>query len=129
MIGSRVLAGTNIFIDLMKGDTAIAKNLESFNTVYISPIVLSELYFGAYRSDNSAKHLAKITVAVQNSQVLAIDAATAEIYVSIKLALLAKGNPISENDIWIAASALQHNLLLYANDNHFRQVGGVQLFS
>jgi tRNA(fMet)-specific endonuclease VapC len=129
MIGSKVLADTNIFIDLMKGDTTIAQKLESFNKVYISPIVLSELYFGAYRSGNPAKHLAKISIAVQNSQVLAIDAVTAGIYVSIKMALFAKGNPIPENDIWIAASALQHNLLLYANDNHFKEIEGVQLIS
>ncbi len=127
MTGNNILADTNIFIDLMKGDTAIAEKLESFSKVYLSPIVLSELYFGAYRSANPTKHLAKITIVVQNSKLLTVDAETAEIYVAIKLALLSKGNPIPENDIWISASALQHNLFLYTNDNHFKQVKGIQL--
>lgn len=125
MTGNKALADTSIFIDLMKGDAAIAQKLESFSEV--SPIVLSELYFGAYRSANPTKHLAKITIIVQNSSLLAVDAETAEMYVAIKLALLSKGNPISENDMWIAASALQHNLHLYTNDSHFTQVEGVQL--
>ncbi len=129
MTGNKVFAGTNIFIDLMKGDTEIAQNLDSFSIVYLSPIVLSELYFGAYRSANPAKNLAKISIAVRNSKMLTIDAETAEIYVSTKVALLAKGKPIPENDIWIAASAIQHNLLLYANDNHFKEVERIQLFS
>jgi tRNA(fMet)-specific endonuclease VapC len=127
MTGNKALADTSIFIDLMKGDAAIAQKLESFSEVYLSPIVLSELYFGAYRSANPTKHLAKITIIVQNSSLLAVDAETAEMYVAIKLALLSKGNPIPENDMWIAASALQHNLNLYTNDSHFTQVEGVKL--
>jgi tRNA(fMet)-specific endonuclease VapC len=127
MTGNNILADTNIFIDLMKGDIAIAQKLESFNEVYLSPIVLSELYFGAYRSANPTRHLAKITIIVQNSKSLAVDAETAEMYVAIKLALLSKGNPIPENDMWIAASAFQHNLSLYTYDGHFTQVEGIQL--
>ena len=127
MTGNKALADTSIFIDLMKGDAVIAQKLESFSEVYLSPIVLSELYFGAYRSANPTKHLAKITIVVQNSKLLAVDAETAEMYVAIKLALLSKGTPIPENDMWIAASALQHNLHFYTSDSHFTQVEGVQL--
>ncbi len=127
MTGNRVFADTNIFIDLMKGDTAISQKLNSFSEVFLSPIVLSELYFGAYRSANPTKHLAKIMIAFQKSKLLPMDAETAEIYVNIKLALFSSGNPIHENDIWIAASAIQHNLKLYSNDGHFRQINGLQL--
>ena len=127
MIGNKALADTNIFIELMKGDVSVAQKLNYFSEVFLSPIVLSELYFGAYRSANPTKHLAKIIVAVNNSKLLPIDAETAEIYVNIKLALFAKGNPIPENDIWIAALALQHNLPLYSYDNHFKAIDGIQL--
>ena len=112
MTGNSIVADTNIFIDLMKGNEAIAKKLESFDEVYISPVVLVELYFGAYRSANAEKHLRKIAIAIQESKLLTIDAATSEIFVTIKLALFAKGNPIPENDIWIAATSFQHQLPL-----------------
>jgi len=127
MTGNNIVADTNIFIDLMKGNEAIAKKLESFDEVYLSPVVLVELYFGAYRSANPEKHLRKIAMAIQESKLLTIDGATAEIFVTIKLALFAKGNPIPENDIWIAATSLQHQLPLYTNDKHFAEVEGIRL--
>ncbi len=127
MTGNNIVADTNIFIDLMKGNEAIAKKLESFDEVYLSPVVLVELYFGAYRSANPEKHLRKIAIAIQESKLLTIDATTAEIFVTIKLALFAKGNPIPENDIWIAATSLQHGLPLYTNDKHFAEVEGIRL--
>ena len=127
MTGNSIIADTNIFIDLMKGNEAIAKKLESFDEVYLSPVVLVELYFGAYRSANPEKHLRKIAIAIQESKLLTIDAATAEIFVTIKLALFAKGNPIPENDIWIAATSLQHQLPLYTSDKHFAEVEGIRL--
>jgi tRNA(fMet)-specific endonuclease VapC len=127
MTGNNIVADTNIFIDLMKGSEMIAKKLESFDEVYLSPVVLVELYFGAYRSANPEKHLRKIAVAIQESKLLTIDATTAEIFVTIKLALFAKGNPIPENDIWIAATAIQHQLPLYTNDKHFSEVENITL--
>ncbi len=122
MIGISIVADTNIFIDLMKGENAIAKKLELFKEVYVSPVVLAELYFGAYRSASPEKHLSMIGIAINNSKLLVIDAETSEMFVSIKLALFAKGKPIPENDIWIAATAIQHNLPLYTTDKHFIDV-------
>ena len=127
MIGNSIVADTNIFIDLMKGDADVATKLESFNEVYLSPVILVELYFGAYRSSNVEKHLSKIAVAIGKTKLLIIDAVTAEIFVTIKLALFAKGKPIPENDIWIAATSLQHQLPIYTNDEHFEEIDGIRL--
>ena len=127
MTGNNLAADTNIFIDLMKGDRSVAEKLESCNDVYISPVVLAELYFGAYRSANPEKHLNKIASAIQKGKLLKIDAATAEIFVTIKLALFTKGSPIPENDIWIAASAVQYQLPFYTSDKHFAEVDGLIL--
>ncbi|MBN9379639.1 MAG: type II toxin-antitoxin system VapC family toxin [Chitinophagaceae bacterium] len=127
MTGNNIIADTNIFIDLMKGNEAVAKKLESFDEVHLSPIVLVELYFGAYRAADPAKHLRKIAIAIQECKLQTIDAATADIFVAIKLALFAKGNPIPENDIWIAATAIQHQLPLYTNDKHFNEVESLVL--
>lgn len=127
MTGNSIVADTNIFIDLMKGDAAIAAKLESFAVVYLSPVTLAELYFGAYRSVNVAKHLKSVAIATQNTNLLPIDASTAEQFVSIKLSLFAQGRPIPENDIWIAAAALQFQLPLYTSDKHFSYINGLNL--
>ncbi len=58
---------------------------------------------------------------------MAIDAETSRIFVSIKLALFAKGKPIPENDIWIAATAMQYNFPLYTTDGHFKEIEGISL--
>ena len=36
------------------------------------------------------------------------------------------GQPIPENDLWIAALARQHRLPILSNDAHFDQVSGVK---
>jgi len=41
--------------------------------------------------------------------------------------LLKKGKPIPENDIWIAAIAIQQNLSLVTFDKHFSDVEDLQL--
>ncbi len=129
MTGNSIVADTNIFIDIMKGDASLARKLELLNEVYLSPIVLAELYFGVYRSASPAKHLNKIAIAIaiENCKRLAIDAGTSEIFVGIKLRLFAKGQPIPENDIWIAASAIQHNLPVFTTDRHFVEIDGLNL--
>jgi tRNA(fMet)-specific endonuclease VapC len=37
-----------------------------------------------------------------------------------------KGRPLPENDIWIAAIAIQYNLIIFTRDAHFQEVENVQ---
>ncbi|MDJ0555580.1 MAG: PIN domain-containing protein [Microcoleaceae cyanobacterium MO_207.B10] len=39
--------------------------------------------------------------------------------------LRTKVNPIPTNDIWIAATALEHDLALFSYDKHFQNVDGL----
>jgi len=43
----------------------------------------------------------------------------------IKSQLRAKGQPIPENDIWIAATAKQPQLTLVTRDGHFQAIEGL----
>jgi tRNA(fMet)-specific endonuclease VapC len=127
MTGIKLLLDTNIVIDILKGDNAIISFLEKQQTLYIPVTVLGELYLGAFRSINLQKHLASINDFLVLSTVLNTDIQTAAFYASIKTALLKKGKPIPENDIWIAAAAIQHQLPLFTNDKHFSQVDDLSL--
>jgi tRNA(fMet)-specific endonuclease VapC len=80
-----------------------------------------------YRSANPAKHLAEVQAFLGNCTLLATDSETGKLYGSIKTSLLAKGKPIPENDIWIAAVAVQHNLALFTSDKHFKEVEEIVL--
>jgi tRNA(fMet)-specific endonuclease VapC len=59
--------------------------------------------------------------------VLACDAGTALHYGKLKKDLKEKGKPLPENDIWIAAIAKQHNLAIASRDQHFKEIGSVDV--
>jgi len=51
----------------------------------------------------------------------------AEHYGRIRADLAKAGTPIPENDIWIAALALEHDLPLAARDAYFDRISGLQV--
>ena len=56
------------------------------------------------------------------SSVLVCDGETAKHYGEVKNLLRAKGRPLPENDLWVAAIALQHGLTLVTRDAHFNEI-------
>jgi tRNA(fMet)-specific endonuclease VapC len=88
---------------------------------------LGELFLGAYRSSNPEKHLTQINDFLKKCIVLSADSETAEFYALIKTALLNKGKPIPENDIWIAATARQYGINLITRDKHFNEIDGITI--
>jgi len=50
---------------------------------------------------------------------MSVDDATAVHYAAIRFGLKSRGMPIPENDIWIAALALQYRLPVLSRDKHF----------
>lgn len=53
--------------------------------------------------------------------------ATADAYGLIHRNLRLRGRPIPANDLWIAASCLEHGAALFSFDAHFEQVDGLRL--
>jgi tRNA(fMet)-specific endonuclease VapC len=125
MIGNKILLDTNIIIEVFDGNKEIADNISKLPTFYISCIVLGELYIGINRVTNKAKHLKMLNVFLQLGIVLNIDSTTAKYYGEIISALYKKGKPLPTNDVWIAATAKQHNLTLISQDKHFKEIDGI----
>jgi tRNA(fMet)-specific endonuclease VapC len=120
MIGNKSCAlDTNIVIDLFRGRKNIADKINELEKVYVPIPVLGELYLGAENSSRKAHHLAQIDVLLRLSEILHTSNETAKIYGRIKVQLKRKGKPIPENDIWIAALAMEHELTLITRDQHF----------
>lgn len=88
---------------------------------------MGELYKGVLKSGNPAKSRAQLDLFLQTVVVLHPDTATALHYAQIATALERKGTPIPENDIWIAAVALERSMPLAARDAHFEMVHGLTL--
>ena len=121
MSGS-VLLDTNILIGILAKDEAILSRLVETEAVFLPSIALGELYFGAFKSAHPDDNAERIDRLADSTAILYCDGATALHYGRIKTSLRAKGRPIPENDIWIAAIAQQHGLTVASRDLHFREI-------
>ena len=114
----RFLLDTNIVIALFAGEVAVREQLGQAAEVFVPSIVIGELCFGAQKSGRPQDNLARIDEFAARSVVLGCDTDTARRYGQVKHLLRLQGRPIPENDIWIAAMALQHGLTLVTRDAH-----------
>lgn len=122
MTGSNYLLDTNIVIEVFSGNQRIADKVSKLDAFFISATVLGELYVGVNRVANRAKHPKKLLSFLSLCEVILVDTATSERFGEISALLYKKGKPIPSNDIWIAATAMQHNLVLATMDKHFQEV-------
>ena len=92
-------------------------------------MVLGELYAGFKGGIKEKKNKVDLDQFLDSPrvEVIHVDEATSEVYAHIFWNLRKKGHPIPTNDIWVAASAFQHNLALFTLDNHFNKVEGLIL--
>jgi len=128
-MNGKYLLDTNILIALFSNEGAVVDRLANINDFLVPAIVMGELYFGASKSSRSKENLMSLELFENNVKVLNCDSGTAKFYGKIKYELHAKGKPIPENDIWIAAHAAQHNLVLVSRDSHFENVEGIVIES
>jgi predicted nucleic acid-binding protein len=92
----------------------------------LTPVVLGELLggFAAGAHERQNRELAAF-LSSPREWVAPVDGTTAEHYGVVYASLRAAGKPVPTNDMWIAASALQHGLRLFTFDAHFRSVPGL----
>jgi len=126
MSGS-ILVDTNIIIAYFNQDDDIVAKIGQVDELFIPIIVAGELYFGAEKSRKSAENKSRIELFLESNVILGCDKNAAQSYGQIKNLLKRKGRPIPENDIWIAAIAMQHQLTLVSRDAHFAEIDGLKL--
>jgi tRNA(fMet)-specific endonuclease VapC len=118
-MSGRYLLDTNVIIALFAQDPSLPLQLEQAEEVFVPSIALGELYYGARKSGRVEQNLARIDEFAASSSVLSCSEDTAQEYGVIKSELRARGRPIPENDVWIAAIARQYSLVLATRDTHF----------
>jgi tRNA(fMet)-specific endonuclease VapC len=126
-VNGRFLLDTNIIIALFARDPMIHERLSNASEVFIPCIVIGELYFGSYKSLKAQENLNRIDEFALSNTVLPCDIETAKKYGDIKNRLKEKGQPIPENDIWIAAIAQQYALTVVTKDAHFKLVENLKI--
>jgi tRNA(fMet)-specific endonuclease VapC len=92
----------------------------------LSAVVVGELYYGVFNSQRAAENLARLETALSKQIILPCTRDTGREFGLIRSELKAKGRPIPENDIWIAASAREHQLTLVTRDAHFAHISNLK---
>ena len=126
---NRILIDTNIYSSAMRGDTEVVRLLRRVSHIGISSISVGELLSGFKGGNKEQKNRKELDIFLDSPRVALypVTQETAEHYSSVLTRLKQKGTPIPTNDIWIAATALQHGLPLYTLDKHFSHIEEVIL--
>jgi tRNA(fMet)-specific endonuclease VapC len=123
-VSRQFLLDTNIVSAYLKREKSITLRISEID-YFLSPIVVGELYKWAFGSPRKADLLATVRHFISLSEIRRIDEATTERYGIIAADLEARGQPIPDNDLWIAAQAMRYNLILATRDDHFTHVEGL----
>lgn len=121
----RVLLDTIILVALLRGDQRLETRLKNTEEVFTSVVALGELLYGARRSMRAEENRAQVDQLVQDMSVLPCNRLTAEVYSRLKDDLRQKGRPIPDNDLWVAATAVQYDLRVAHRDDHFDAIDGL----
>ncbi len=124
---SRILIDTNAYSALMGGDGRIADILARHEAVLLSPVVIGELYDGFLNGTRDAENREILNRFRDKPRTVCvpISDSTAEWFAEIKRILRKKGRPIPMNDVWIAASCMEHGAALLTLDAHFAEIDGL----
>ncbi len=123
----RILVDTNAYAAFKRGQPEAVDILREAEFVGISAVVLGELLsgFASGRREAQNRHELKLFLDSPRVRLLPVDENTAEFYARTYLHLRRKGTPIPSNDLWLAATALQHGAAIFTYDRHFQVVDGV----
>lgn len=124
--GSRYLLDTSVVIELLSGRLAAGGDRGRGGMVYTCATVVGELSFGAARSRRPDANRLRIAAFLETCPMVAHDVLVAHRYGELKAVLADAGRLIPENDMWIAATALRHGLILVARDHHFDAIAELQ---
>lgn len=133
------LLDTNHISKLIFGDLAVINTIKSkSDAMFLTcSIVSGELYYMMHKSKQRKDNIDTLNRFLQDIIIYPIDKETSKIYGDLKLTLLKHFGPkeklkrikfnlnnlgFTDNDLWIAAVALQHDLILISSDDDFNRM-------
>ena len=133
------LLDTNYCSKVVLGDAAAIARLRSIDAdhIAVSAIIRGELVYMAEKSERRDQNLLFVHAFLQRFHTYQVDADTADVYGRLKSYLLIRFGPkdrskrrratieeigFTDNDLWIAATAIQHNLTIVSSDSDFQRM-------
>lgn len=118
---------TNAYTAFKRGRPEAREIIREATTISLSVIVLGELLAGFAAGDRETLNRVELRkfLASPRVRVHSVNDTTAGFYARVYAALRRRGRPIPTNDLWIAASTLEHGCSLYSYDAHFASIDGL----
>lgn len=126
----KILLDTNAYSGFMGGNQIVLDYLVESEIVYVSTIMLGELFAGFRRGKKYTSNVEELKRFLSKDGIKTIDVTveTSEIFGEIKTELSKKGKMIPLNDIWIAAHAVETGSKLITYDLHFKSISGLRIW-
>ena len=127
----KYLLDTDVFSLMVKGqDAAINTRLQSLakGEAVLSVITAGEFYYGVAHAPVSALRDQRAQRLLDFFGLLPLDGEVATRYGTVRAELRRAGTPIGPNDLWLAAQALAHGLVMVTrNAREFKRVKGLKV--
>jgi predicted nucleic acid-binding protein len=95
----------------------------------ISIISVGEVYEGILRGRNAAEAEVRFLELIDQMDVVGLDVPTMKVFASIRGDLRRAGQTVSDNDLYIAATAIRRDMTLVTrNRKHFDRIPGLRLY-
>lgn len=123
----RICLDTNAYSALGRNHPGVVALVEEAEEIIVPATVIGELMFGFLRGGRLSQNEADLNrfLHEEGVRVQPVTRDVAERYGYVRVALAVQGTPIPENDIWIAAVALETGSRILSYDTHFDHVGGL----
>lgn len=117
----KVAFDTNTYVDLCRHVDSTVELFESADAIVLPYVALAELRcgFAGGRRQADNERILRQFLHRRHVAVAYPDERTTHQYAEVYRQLRRQGTPIPVNDMWIAALALQHDLVLHSRDRHF----------
>lgn len=123
----KLLLDTSAYVGFRLGIRDLVEYLSEASTIYLSPVVLGELYLRFRRRKRFKENLKDLNRFLDQEmvEVIPMGEITVDRYARIAEQLFSQGTPIPGNDIWIAAQAMEYGAELLTMDRHFEKIPGL----
>ena len=125
----RIIIDTNVYAAFKKNEPLAVTLIRRAEHIVVNTVILGELLAGFRCGSKEEQNRRELDQFLDSPRVAvyAVDEETAEFYAAVFSDLKRNGRPIPSNDIWLAASALQHGCALATFDGHFTNISGLLL--
>lgn len=112
----------------MRRETRIRNILRESSEVKFSPVILGELFSGFISGSGEKANRSILSDILDDPrfEIVPMIEETAERYSYILSFLRSAGKKVPTNDVWIAATAMEHGLELVTCDRHFTEIPQVR---